>query len=73
MAILKREYSTWKVETGDSEMDSEMVDQLVITDKEITSAINQEAVADQLFSRVLKNRSKAHKALLDKIPGATEH
>ena len=73
VAVLKTDsYNGWTVDLGDDEIAAEMGDQLKITTKELGSAINQENVTDRLFARILKNRSKAHQALMDKIPGAAE-
>ena len=72
MALFKQDYSGWEVDLGDSSIKAEMGDQLKVTGPELASAINMENIADRLFCRVLKNRSKAHQALLDKVPGARE-
>ncbi len=70
MAILKYDsYGHWQIDLGD-DVDADMKEQLKVSHQELGSAINQENVADKLFSRILKNRSKAHAALLDKVPGA---
>lgn len=71
MALWKHEYGGWKVDLGDSSIENEMGDQLKVSDNELGAAINAENIADRLFARVLKIRSKAHKALLEKIPAAT--
>lgn len=71
MALIKKgSYDGWAVDLGDDTIKAEMGEQLKITDNELSSAINMENVADVLFSRILKNRSKAHQMLLDKVPGA---
>ncbi len=73
MAILKSDgYQGWTVDLGDEEVQAEMGDQLKVSNKELGSAINAENVTDRIFARILKNRSRAHKALLSKIPGAKD-
>ena len=70
MAILKHDgYSNWSIVTGDDTFDSDMDEQLKVSTKELAAAINAENVTDQLFSRILTNRSKAHKAMMEKVPG----
>lgn len=72
MAILKYEsYSNCRISTGDDEFDSEHNEQLSISGKELIAAINAENVTDKIWARVLKNRSRAHQSLMDKIPGAS--
>jgi len=72
MAILKGDsYNSWEVDTGDTDIQAEMKDQLKITGKEMSAAINAENLCDRIFARILTNRSRQHKALLDKIPGAS--
>lgn len=72
MAIIKGDnYNGFEVQTGDEEIDGTMGDQLKLTAKELVAAINAENVSDQLFARILKNRSAAHQTLLKKVPGAT--
>lgn len=71
MALIKKDsYGGWSVDLGDDAIKAEMGEQLKISDNELASAINMENVTDVLFARILKNRSKAHQALLDKVPGA---
>ena len=70
MALMKREYSNWTVDLGDESIKAEMGEQLKVTDAELSAAINMENVTDVLFARILKNRSKAHQMLLDRVPGA---
>lgn len=70
MALMKREYSNWTVDLGDESIKAEMSEQLKVTDAELSAAINMENVTDVLFARILKNRSKAHQMLLDRVPGA---
>ena len=75
MSLIKYDgggYQCWKVITGDDEVDAEQTDQLTITAKELAAAINAQNVSDQLFARILKNRSKAHESLRSKIPGARD-
>lgn len=72
MAFLKHDsYSGFRILTGDDAFDSEHVDHLRVTPTEIITAINAENLTDRLFARILTDRSKAHRALADKIPGAT--
>lgn len=70
MALMKREYNNWTVDLGDESIKAEMGEQLKVTDAELSAAINMENVTDVLFARILKNRSKAHQMLLDRVPGA---
>lgn len=71
MALIKHDgYNTWTVDLGDESIKAEMGEQLKVTAAELSSAINMENVTDTLFARILKNRSKAHQMLLDKVPGA---
>lgn len=71
MALLKHDtYSNWEVDLGDPTIKAEMGDQLKVSNSELLTAINMENVTDTLFARILKNRSRAHQALLDKVPGA---
>lgn len=70
MAIFKKEYSNWEVDLGDPSIKAELGEQLKVSDAELCTAINAENVSDKLFARVLKIRSKSHKALLERIPGA---
>jgi hypothetical protein len=76
MALLKRSGtyggSGWEVDLGDDLIKSEMGEQLRISDAELSMAINMENLTDKLFARILKNRSKAHQTLLEKIPGAKD-
>lgn len=73
MALIKKaEYGEWEVDLGDPAIKAEMGDQLKVTSHELSAAINMETLADRLFGRILKNRSKAHQALLDKVPGAKD-
>jgi hypothetical protein len=73
MALLKKsQYGGWEFDLGDDTIKAELEEQLKVTESEIASAINMENVADKLFARVLKNRSKAHQALLDKVPGSRD-
>jgi hypothetical protein len=74
MALLKKgSYGDgWEVDLGDESIKSEMREQLKVSNVELAAAINMENFTDKLFARVLKNRSKAHEALLDKVPGARE-
>lgn len=73
MALLKHDsYNSWEVDLGDATIKSEMGDQLKITSAELSSAINMENITDKIFSRILKNRSRAHQALLDKVPGSKD-
>jgi hypothetical protein len=71
MAVLKEDtYNGFTVITGDDEIDSDGGEQLKISAKELKAAINAENLTDQIFGRVLRNRSKMHQALMEKIPGA---
>jgi hypothetical protein len=74
MALIKKsQYGLgWDVDLGDPSIKAEMGDQLTVSNEELAAAINMENVTDKLFSRVLKNRSKAHQALLDRVPGARD-
>lgn len=74
MALLKKgTYSGhWEVDLGDPSIKAELGDQLMVTDSELAAAINMENSTDKIFARILKNRSKAHQALLEKVPGAKE-
>jgi hypothetical protein len=58
----------WEVDLGDPSIKAEMPTQLVVTNEELAGAINMENVTDRIFARILKNRSKAHQMLLDKVP-----
>jgi hypothetical protein len=70
MATIKKTgYDTWEAKTGDETIDKEYGDQLKVTAEELSRAIAVENVSDKLFARILKNRSKAHKALIDSVPG----
>lgn len=65
MSLLKNDsYGTWTFDLGD--------EQLKVSASELTSAINMENITDRIFARVLKNRSRAHQMLLDKVPAAKE-
>lgn len=72
MALFKQDYQGWVVDLGDDTIKAEMGEQLKVTPAELSSAINMENIADRLFARVLKNRSKAHQALLDKVPAVKD-
>lgn len=72
MALLKySSYSDIRVDTGDESFDEDLKDQLMMTTKELISAINAENLTDRIFARLLTQRSKAHQRLCEKIPGAT--
>lgn len=45
-------------------------EQLTLTSAELIKSINQENLADRLFARILRNRSKSHEALMAHVPGA---
>ena len=72
MALLKTDgYGNHlRVDTGDSQMDEEMKDQLGVTVKELIQAINAENLTDRIFARIMKWRTDAHRRLCEKIPGA---
>ena len=71
MALIKKaSYGDWEVDLGDAQIAADMGDQLKVSDKELGTAINMENLSDRLFARILRNRSKAHEALLDMVPGA---
>lgn len=73
MALLKadRGYNgTYTVDIGEK-LDDVQEEQLTITPAELLKAINQEALTDRLFGRILRNRSKSHEALLNAVPGAS--
>ena len=70
MALIKHEYSGWKIDMGDN-LEPGFEEQLKLSDEELGRAINMEHVTDRLFARILKNRSKAHQALLEKVPGVS--
>jgi hypothetical protein len=75
MALLRKDtggYGSWEVDLGDPAIKAELGEQLKISGDELLSAINAENVTDKIFARILKNRSKAHAALLDKVPGAKD-
>ena len=76
MALIKKGSSygsgSYEIDLGDPNIKAEMGEQLTITDNELLAAINMENVTDKLFARVLKNRSKAHQTLLEKVPGARD-
>ena len=73
MALLKHDsYENWSVDLGDDSIKAEMGDQLSVTSKELSNAINMENLTDRIFARILKNRSKAHEALLEKVPAAKD-
>jgi hypothetical protein len=71
MAILKNSYNSWTIDTGDEEVNAEMASQLVLTTDEIRAAINDENLVDTLLSRVLQNRSRAHRVLLERLGSVT--
>jgi len=72
MALFKSDYDGWEVDLGDPAIKAELGEQLKVTREELNAAINMENVSDKLFARILKNRSKAHQLLLEKVPGSKE-
>ena len=72
MALFKSDYNGWEVDLGDPAIKAELGEQLKVTREELNAAINMENVSDKLFARILKNRSKAHQLLLEKVPGSKE-
>jgi hypothetical protein len=71
MALLKSKgYDGFEVDLGE-EVEDVQKEQLKVSQAEMMKAINQENLTDRIFGRILQNRSKSHKALLETVPGAT--
>jgi hypothetical protein len=65
--MLKKEYSGFKVDTGQEDLPAEMKTQLDVTPEEITHAINAENLTDRIFTRILKQRAKSHETLMQTL------
>lgn len=72
MALIKTDgYSGFLVDLGEK-LEDVQDEQLKLTAAEIVKAINQESLADRIFGRILRNRSRSHEALLNHVPGAAK-
>ncbi len=70
MALLKSDgYDGLTIDLGETVEDVQE-EQLKITRAELVKAINQENLTDKTFARILTNRAKSYRALMDAVPGA---
>lgn len=69
MAIMKHEYNSIRVITGDDKLDTEAKTELEISYDDVVAAINAENLTDRIFGRMLKLRRKRFETLADKLPG----
>lgn len=68
--ILEKSYNAYRVKTGDETLDSSDEKSLLeISHEELVAAVNAENLTDQIFGRILKQRTKMHARLQAKLAG----
>lgn len=74
MALLKSSgYSGGSLEVDlGQDVEDVQKEQLQISNAELLKAINQENLTDKIFARILRNREKSMRNLIEAVPGAKE-
>lgn len=65
--IIKGEYNTFTIKTGDDTLDNESKTQLTLTYSEVAAALNTLKIVDQVLKAALKERSRQHAILLERL------